>query len=79
MRDLVNFPNCTRRKESFETESALEPGNFLTNAEVKFPCRIKTLMTQAGQYQFYISRVLNFRYKITIRSASVDGVNFDLN
>ena len=79
MRDLVNFPNFTRRKESFEIESPLEPGNFLTNAEVKFPCRIKTLMTQAGQYQFYISRVLNFRYKITIRSASVEKVNFDLN
>ena len=27
-----NFLNCTRRKESFETESALEPGNFRTNA-----------------------------------------------
>ena len=27
-----NFLNCTRRKESFETESALEPGIFRTNA-----------------------------------------------
>ena len=27
-----NFLNCTEEKESFETESTLEPGNFRTNA-----------------------------------------------
>ena len=27
-----NFLNFTRRKESFETELALEPGNFRINA-----------------------------------------------
>ena len=33
MRDLGNFLNCMRRKETKETESALNPDDFRTNSK----------------------------------------------